>query len=51
VDPHVVVFTLYGVRNTAMDKLEREGTPTFERSSRIIHFGDSVLQDIKILKK
>jgi len=40
-------FTLFGVRNTEMDKLEREGTQTFERSPRIIHLGDSMLQYIK----
>jgi hypothetical protein len=38
---------LFGMRNTEMDKLEKEGTLTCERSSSIIHLGDSVLQDIK----
>jgi hypothetical protein len=52
VDPHVkVIFTLFGARNTEMDKFEREGTPTFERSSRIIRLGDSLLQDIYELEK
>jgi hypothetical protein len=51
VDPHVVVFTLFGLRNTEVDKLEREGALTFERCPRIIHLGDSTLQDIKNYKK